>query len=332
MKVAVIGAGSWGTALAQVAAANRHDVMLWAHRTSVADGINTHHRNPDYLKDAQLDVRVKATADVARALEGAQAVIVVTPSKHMRETAQRLVDASMDASVPAVICTKGVEGGTGLLPVQIYAEVLGGEERFAVLSGPNHAEEIVHGVAAGTVVASSNPETAAFFQALLGSGSFRVYTSDDVAGVELCAAFKNVIAIAVGVSYGLGFGDNTAAMLMTRGQAEMGRLVAAVGGDSMTCMGLAGTGDLIATCMSRHSRNRMFGEALARGVTVEQYEAERHMVAEGAQACRTLQTLAERFDVELPVTDVVRGMVWEGVDPRAASELLLSREMKPEFY
>ena len=332
MKVAVIGAGSWGTALAQVAATNRHDVMLWAHRTSVADGINTHHRNPDYLKDAQLDVRVKATSDVAQALEGAHAVIVVTPSKHMRETAGRLADAGVATDVPVVVCTKGVEGGTGLLPVQIYEEVIGGEERFAALSGPNHAEEIVHGVTAGTVVASSNAETAEFFQALLGSQDFRVYTSDDVVGVELCAAFKNVIAIAVGVAYGLGFGDNTAAMLMTRGQAEMSRLVTAAGGDSMTCMGLAGTGDLIATCMSRHSRNRTFGEALARGVTVEQYEAERHMVAEGAQACRTLQTLADRYSVELPITDVVRGMVWEGVDPREASETLMSREMKPEFY
>ena len=331
MKVAVIGAGSWGTALAQVAATNRHDVMLWAHRTSVADGINTHHRNPDYLKDAQLDVRVKATSDVAQALEGAHAVIVVTPSKHMRETAGRLADAGVATDVPVVVCTKGVEGGTGLLPVQIYEEVIGGEERFAALSGPNHAEEIVHGVTAGTVVASSNAETAEFFQALLGSQDFRVYTSDDVVGVELCAAFKNVIAIAVGVAYGLGFGDNTAAMLMTRGQAEMSRLVTEAGGDPMTCMGLAGTGDLIATCMSRHSRNRTFGEALARGVTVEQYEAERHMVAEGAQACRTLQTLAERYAVELPITDVVRGMVWEGVDPREASETLMSREMKPEF-
>ena len=151
-------------------------------------------------------------------------------------------------------------------------------------------------------------------------------------GVELCAAFKNIIAIAVGAAYGLGYGDNTAAMLMTRGQAEMSRLVAAAGGNQLTCMGLAGTGDLIATCMSRHSRNRSFGEALAGGMTVEQYEEAHHMVAEGAQACRTLATLSNRFDVELPIADVVRSLVWEGADPSSVAQSLLSRSPKPEFY
>ena len=186
---------------------------------------------------------------------------------------------------------------------------MGNEERLAALSGPNHAEEIVHGVPAATVVASESRDRSVLPRPAR-SAAFRVYTSDDVLGVELCAAFKNVIAIAVGVSYGLGYGDNTAAMLMTRGQAEMSRLVAAAGGNAMTCMGLAGTGDLIATCMSRHSRNRTFGEALARGVTVEQYEAQRHMVAEGALACKTIATLSQRYGVELPITDVVRGLVW----------------------
>jgi glycerol-3-phosphate dehydrogenase (NAD(P)+) len=230
------------------------------------------------------------------------------------------------------VCSKGVELGTGLVPSQVFEEVLGNPARLAALSGPNHAEEIVKGVAAGTVVASESKETAEFFQKLLASETFRVYTSDDVMGVELCAAFKNVIAIAVGVAYGLGYGDNTAAMLMTRGQAEMSRLVAAAGGNPMTCMGLAGTGDLIATCMSRHSRNRTFGEALAGGETVEQYEARMHMVVEGAQACRTLEALSERYQVELPITDVVRSMVWEHVDPREVASLLASRSLKPEFY
>ncbi|MBQ6391186.1 MAG: NAD(P)-dependent glycerol-3-phosphate dehydrogenase [Eggerthellaceae bacterium] len=331
MNVAVIGAGSWGTALAQVAALNGYDVVLWARRPEVASYVNLEHRNPDYLKDARLDSRVRATSSIAEAIEGALAVVSVTPSKYVRSTADLLAPV-VSHDLPIVVCSKGVELGTGLVPSQVFEEVLGNPARLAALSGPNHAEEIVKGVAAGTVVASESKETAEFFQKLLASETFRVYTSDDVMGVELCAAFKNVIAIAVGVAYGLGYGDNTAAMLMTRGQAEMSRLVAAAGGNPMTCMGLAGTGDLIATCMSRHSRNRTFGEALAGGETVEQYEARMHMVVEGAQACRTLEALSERYQVELPITDVVRSMVWEHVDPREVASLLASRSLKPEFY
>ncbi len=332
MKVAVIGAGSWGTALSQVAAVNGHSVVLWARRGEVARRLNESHRNPDYLSDVVISERVRATNDMADALDGAEAVLVVTPSKFMRSTAEAMRESGCSENVPVVICTKGVEAGTGMVPVQVFGDVLGSPDRLAALSGPNHAEEIVLGTYAATVVASSDEKTALFFQELLGSESFRVYTSGDVLGVELCAAFKNVIAIAVGISYGLGLGDNTAATLMTRGQAEMGRLVAAAGGDPMTCMGLSGTGDLIATCMSRHSRNRMFGEAVAKGVTVEQYEARRHMVAEGAQACRTIETLSNRLGVELPITDAVRSIVWEGADPEQAAHALVMRDLKPEFY
>ena len=332
MKVAVVGAGSWGTALAQVAAANGHDVSLWARRDEVARGVNEFHHNPDYLVDAPLSSAITASSSIDAVLEGADAVIAVTPSRFTRTTAEMIAAASVPADAPIVICTKGVEGETGMVPVQVYADVLGEQALLAALSGPNHAEEIVKGVPAGTVVASANPEVARFFQDLLGSNAFRVYTSDDVLGVELCAASKNVIAIAVGVSYGLGFGDNTAAMLMTRGQAEMSRLVQAVGGQAITCMGLAGTGDLIATCMSRHSRNRMFGEALAAGESLDAYEARKHMVVEGAQACKTIATLSGRYGVELPITDVVRGVIWEGADVRTAGERLLARNPKPEFY
>ena len=241
-------------------------------------------------------------------------------------------EAQLAAGVPVAVCSKGVEAVTGLVPVQVFEEVVGEAVRLAALSGPNHAEEVVDGVPAGTVVASASRETARFFQELLGSGSFRVYTSEDVVGVELCAAFKNVIAIAVGMSYGLGYGDNTAAMLMTRGQAEMSRLVVAAGGQALTCMGLAGTGDLIATCMSRHSRNRMFGEAFASGESLESYQARRHMVVEGAQACKTIATLSKRYQVELPITDVVRAVIWEGADLESLASALAERPQKPEFY
>ncbi len=330
MNVAVIGTGSWGTALAAVLALNGHDVRLWARREEVARAINERHRNPDYLTDADLPERITATSSAGEAVCHAQAIVAVTPSKYVRSAAQMLEGIRDDVRV--VVCSKGVEEGSGLVPVEVFSEVIGGLERLAVLSGPNHAEEVVKGVPAATVVASESAETALFFQKLFASDAFRVYTSDDVLGVELCAAFKNVIAIAVGVSYGLGYGDNTAAMLMTRGQAEMGRLVAAAGGNPMTCMGLAGTGDLIATCMSRHSRNRTFGEALAAGESVEHYEARMHMVAEGAQACKTLGVLSKRYQVELPITDTVRSLVWEGASPLDVASLLASRSLKPEFY
>ena len=331
MKVAVIGAGSWGTALANVAAGNGHDACLWARRREVERAVNEEHCNSGYLPGAALSERVAATTDVAEALDGAGAVLVVTPSKFLRDTAEALRAAELDGDVPVVVCSKGVEASTGFVPVQLFEEVVGNASRLAALSGPNHAEEIVRGVPAGTVVASSSPETARFFQELLGCETFRVYTSGDVVGVELCAAFKNVIAIAVGMSYGLGFGDNTAAMLMTRGQAEMSRLVVAAGGEALTCMGLAGTGDLIATCMSQHSRNRAFGEAFAEGESLEEYEARRHMVVEGAQACKTIATLSERYGVELPITDVVRAVVWEGADLKALGASLAERPQKPEF-
>ena len=331
MDIAVVGAGSWGTALAQILAEGGHDVRLWARREQLARAINDSHRNPDYLTDVVLSKRIFATSDMAEALANAAAAVVVTPSKFVRATAQGMLGL-VGYDVPIVLCMKGVEADTGEVPAEVFRDELGPGKPLAVLSGPNHAEEVVRGVPAATVVASDDTEVSLFFQELFSSPTFRVYSSDDVLGVELCAAFKNVIAIAVGASYGLGFGDNTAAMLMTRGQAEMGRLIAAAGGNPMTCMGLAGTGDLIATCMSRHSRNRTFGEALAAGETVEQYEARTHMVVEGAQACKTLATLSLRYDVELPITDVVRSLVWEGADPRETAGLLALRSLKPEFY
>ena len=170
------------------------------------------------------------------------------------------------------------------------------------------------------------------FRDLFASPTFRTYTSDDVTGVELCAAFKNVIAIAVGVAYGLGYGDNTAAMLMTRGLAEMSRLTVKCGGQAITCMGLAGAGDLIATCTSEHSRNRSFGVELAQGGTLDGYRERTHMVVEGALACKTLKTLSDAYDVELPITDVVRSVVWEGADPKAAAKDLFARPLTTEFY
>ena len=302
MKIAVIGAGSWGTALAQQLACNGNEVGLWARKPEVVDAVNASHANPRYLSEVELSPRIVATTSYE------------------------------DDDFPVIICSKGVEEGSGLLPGEVFEAEMGNASRLAVLSGPNFAAEVIRGIPSGTVIASSNEETAAFFQQLFASETFRTYVSDDVCGVELCAAFKNVIAIAVGVSYGLGYGDNTAAMLMTRGLAEMSRLVVRCGGQAITCMGLAGTGDLVATCTSEHSRNRRFGKLLAEGGTLEEFAAQTHMVAEGALACKTLKTLADCYDVELPITDVVRSIAWEGADPHDVAKTLTSRPLTTEFY
>ena len=331
MRIAVIGAGSWGTALAQVLAGNGHDVGLWARKPEVAAAINADHRNPRYLSDVVLSERIAATSSHEEVLEGACAAVIVTPSSIMRDVADRLAGLVAE-DFPVIVCSKGVEEGSGLLPVEVFEAEMGNAARLAVLSGPNFAAEVIRGIPSGTVVASPDAGTAAFFQELFASDAFRTYASDDVIGVELCAAFKNVIAIAVGVSYGIGFGDNTAAMLMTRGIAEMSRLVVRCGGQALTCMGLAGTGDLVATCTSEHSRNRRFGKLLAEGGTLEEFTERTHMVVEGALACRTLKTLADAYGVELPITDVVRSVVWEGADPRDVAKTLTSRPLTTEFY
>lgn len=331
MKVAVIGAGSWGTALAQQLGGNGHDVSLWARKQEVVDSVNERHVNPRYLSGTILSENITATTSYAEALFGAQAVVIVTPSNLLRDVACKLSE-HISPETPIVICSKGAEAETGLLPVGIFESVIGGPERLAVLSGPNHAEEVIKQQFAGTVIASSGAKTAELFQGLFASPTFRTYTSEDVAGVELCAASKNVIAIAVGVSAGLGMGDNTAAMLMTRGLAEMSRLVVKCGGQAITCMGLAGAGDLIATCTSEHSRNRSFGVELAQGGTLDDFRERTHMVVEGALACKTLQTLANANNVELPITDVVRSVVWEGADMHEAAKTLFARPLTTEFY
>ena len=331
MKVAVIGAGSWGTALAQLLANNGHNVSLWARKSQVVECINTQHHNPRYLSEALLHESVVGTLSYRDALLRASAAVIVTPSNLLRGVARALADV-VGPDFPIVICSKGIEEDSGMLAVQIFESEMGNAERFAVLSGPTHAEEVVYGVPSAAVIASSSPQTAEFFQGLFASWNFRTYVSEDVTGVELCAAYKNIIAIAVGASYGLGYGDNTAALLMTRGLAEMSRLVVQCGGQAITSMGLAGAGDLVVTCTSEHSRNRRFGELLAHGGTLDDFTAQTHMVAEGALACRNIGVLAERFGVELPIADVVRAAVWEGASIVEMAATLYDRPLTTEFY
>ena len=330
-KTAVVGAGSWGTALAQLLAKNGHEVRLWALEKDVVDGINTAHKNPFYLADVLLDEKISATNSFEEAFDGSQICLMVTPSQFLRSTAENFREFVCD-DLPIVICSKGAEAKTGMLASEVLADVLGNEDRIAVLSGPTHAEEVIKQIPSAATLACKNIETANSLRDVFSSENFRVYTSTDVFGVELCATFKNVIAIAVGLSYGIGYGDNTAALIITRGVAEMSRMIEAAGGNMQTCQGLAGIGDMVVTCMSRHSRNRRFGQDyLAKGKTLDDFKADTKMIVEGAVAAKNLQTLSKKFNVELPITNMIEGIVWQGKDVEECVKGLQTRPLKEEF-
>lgn len=331
MRVAVIGAGSWGTAVSALLGRKGVEVKLWARDPAMAQQINEAHHNPRYLSDVVLPESVVATADIEAALRGTEAVVLVTPSHGVRGTAEAM-RPYLSAVTPIVSLSKGVERGTDMRMTEVLEDVLGGRSRLAALSGPNHAEEVSKQVPSATVIAAYDEAVGRMFQDLFMTPTFRVYTNPDVIGVELCAACKNVIAVAAGMADGLGYGDNTKATLMTRGLAEMARLGTRRGANPLTFMGLAGVGDLIATCTSRHSRNRGLGEHVARGGTVESYAAETHMVAEGATSCVSVDELAHRENMELPITHQVRAILYEGASPMTAGELLMGRSAKDELH
>lgn len=330
-RVAVIGTGSWGTAASGLLARNCADVTLLARTGAVADSINQAHRNPRHLRGYVLPNNVGATIDPAAALDGADAVVVATPSAFLRST-MRSVAPHVPAGVPVVVLTKGMEEGTLELMSEVVGDEVGDPNRIAALSGPNHAEEICRDMVSAAVVASPEEGVTRAARDLFVSPDFRVYCSHDLRGVEVCGAVKNVIAIACGICWGLGMGDNTLAVLMTRGLAEIGRIVSAVGGDPMTCMGLAGMGDLVATCTSSHSRNRTFGEAFARGTSLEEYEARTGMVVEGAKAVRGTWELACERGIETPITRAVHAILYEGMPMDEARHSLLDRDPNEEFY
>jgi len=331
MRIAVIGAGSWGTAVSWLLGGKGHDISLWSRESEISDGINATHSNPVYLPSVVLSPTVFSSPDMERALSGVEAVVMVTPSIGVRETAEAM-KPYLSSKTPVIILSKGVEGGTNLLMTEVLDDVLGARERIAGLSGPNHAEEVSRGIPSATVVAAYAPAVGDLFQDIFMTPFFRVYTNPDVVGVELAGASKNVVAIGAGMSDGLGYGDNTKATLMTRGLAEMSRLGTAVGANPLTYMGLAGMGDLIATCTSRHSRNRNLGELIAKGGTMEEFYEKTHMVAEGAVACITVDELGKREGLELPITHQVRAILYEGMPVSSAEKALLGRGMKDELH
>ncbi|GAA1334901.1 NAD(P)H-dependent glycerol-3-phosphate dehydrogenase [Catellatospora bangladeshensis] len=330
-RVAVMGAGSWGTAFAKVLADSGTDVVLWARRAEVADGITRSRVNPDYLPDVVLPPNLAATHDAEEALRGADAVVLGVPSQTLRENLARWRPA-LPAGATLVSLAKGVELGTLKRMSEVVREVAGvPEEQVAVVSGPNLAKEIAAGQPTATVIACTDHDRAVDFQQACSNSYFRPYTNVDVVGCELGGACKNVIALACGMAAGLGFGDNTMASIITRGLAETARLGAALGADPLTFAGLAGLGDLVATCASPLSRNRSFGERLGRGGTVAgAQEAAHGQVAEGVKSCSSIRELAARLGVDMPITDGVHRVCHEGLDPRALTTALLERERKAE--
>lgn len=331
MRVSVIGAGSWGTAVSWLLGGKGHDVSLWAREREIAEGVNAEHRNPTYLPEVVLPESVTASDDIELALRDAEAVVMVTPSIGVRSTAEAM-RPHLAADIPVVTLSKGVEQDTLMLMTEVLEDVLGGRERIAGLSGPNHAEEVSKGIPSATVVAAHDERVAQLFQDAFMTPTFRVYTNTDVVGIELCGASKNVVAIAAGMCDGLDYGDNTKATLMTRGLAEMSRLGRRLGANPLTYMGLAGMGDLIVTCTSRHSRNRGLGELVARGGTMQEFYDKTHMVAEGAVACLSIFALGEREGVELPITRMVKAVLYEGLDPRTAGAELMGRAARDELH
>lgn len=329
-RTAVMGAGSWGTAFALVLADAGNDVRLWGRRAELCDAINATHENADYLPGIALPETIRATNDPREALEGAEVVVLAVPSQQLRANLGDWGDAIDDSAV-MVSLMKGVELGTHLRMSEVVAELTGaGPERIAVVTGPNLAKEIARREPAASVVACSDQAVAERLQKLCHTAAFRPYTNTDVIGCELGGTTKNVIGLAVGVCIGLGFGDNTKASVITRGLAETARLGVAIGADPLTFSGLAGMGDLVATCSSPLSRNRTFGEKLGRGLSVEEVTAQTRQVAEGVKSCRSVAELAAAHDVDMPIVTHVAALIAGEMDPEALVKALISREAKPE--
>ena len=328
---AVMGAGAWGTALAKLLADAGGEVTLWARRPEVAAEINSSRHNADYLPGVPLPSGIRATADAADALSGTTTVLLAVPAQTMRANLDRWAGL-FTGGATLVSTAKGIELGTLMRMSQVIVDVTGVDpSQVAVISGPNLASEITAGQPAATVIACSDSGRAVAVQRMLNAGYFRPYTNADVIGTEIGGACKNVIALACGMAAGVGLGENTAAAIITRGLAEIMRLGIAVGGKGATLAGLAGVGDLVATCTSPHSRNRTFGESLGRGQTLEAALSARDgHVVEGVTSCESVLALASSYDVEMPLTDAVHRVCHKGLLVDQAMALLLGRRTKPE--
>ncbi len=332
MTAAVMGGGSWGTTFAQVLCDAGTEPVLWCRRPDVAETINATSRNQDYLPDIVLPATLRATADPAEALAGADVVVLAVPAQYLRQNLAAWVGRIPQGAI-LVSLMKGIELDTGKRMTEVIGEVTGWpHEQIAVVTGPNLAHEIAQRQYSATVVACTDQQAAENLQKACHTSYLRPYTNPDVIGCELGGAVKNPIAIAVGIAVGMGLGDNTKAMLITRGLAEISRLGAALGADQHTFAGLAGMGDLVATCSSPLSRNRTFGENLGRGMRLDDVMANTNQVAEGVTTSKSVLELASMHAVEMPITQVVAAVVYEGLDIGQAALMLASRTAKPERY
>lgn len=331
MQVAVIGSGSWGTAVAAMTA-QRAGTRLWARREEVAASIREQRENAAYLPGVELPEALHTTSDLSEAIDGAEVIVVAVPSHGLRD-----VISSAARHIPpdalVVSLSKGVERGTRLRMTQVCAEVLAvPSERIGVLTGPNLAREVAQGQPAAAVIAVRDSAAAGRLQQLFMTPTFRVYTNPDVVGCEAAGALKNVMAIAAGMAHGLGYGDNSKAALVTRALAELTRLGVALGGVPLTFAGLAGMGDLVATCFSEQSRNRRVGVALGAGRSLEAIVAEMRMVAEGVKSTEAILELAARHHVEMPIAQMVGAVLYDGKRPADMVESLMTREAKAELH
>jgi glycerol-3-phosphate dehydrogenase (NAD(P)+) len=324
----VIGAGGWGSALAQLLSSRGVPVTLWAHEPAQVDEINSSRTNKKFLPGVTLNPSVRATAAMEEAA-AADLFVIVPPSKFLPAVARQLGAAGVASGVPLVCCTKGLEHESGRLMTQVLAEIFPSNP-VAALSGPNHAEEVARGTPTAAVVAADDHTLADEIRDFFSTGSFRAYSVDDVSGVELGGALKNIYAIAAGISDGLGLGDNAKAALVTRSLAELVRLGTKLGGQRETFYGLSGLGDLIVTCFSQHSRNRGVGERLGRGEKWTEIEKSMVMVAEGVPTARTAQAEARKHGVETPLLDTVYAVLFENLSPRDGLLRLLARDPKSE--
>ena len=327
-NIAILGTGGWGTALAGLWAVSGTEITLWGHTPKRVEQIARSRENPEYLPGTSLPPNVRLTSHLGDCIS-ADLIVFVTPSVALREVAAQLREQGDNPSAILMSCTKGIEHGTGMRMSEILHERFP-ENVVAVLSGPNLAVEVERGLPTATVLGCRDRLVAEELQAMLGSSRFRVYTSDEVAGIELGGALKNIFAIPAGVSDGFGFGDNSKAALVTRSLAELIRLGVAMGGDARTFQGLSGAGDLIATCFSRHSRNRRLGEQLGLGRNLDEITRGTRSVAEGIPTARSAFECARRVGLETPIIDQVYAVLYEGKPPFQAMQELLGRDQKSE--
>ncbi|SEI65576.1 glycerol-3-phosphate dehydrogenase (NAD(P)+) [Bhargavaea ginsengi] len=330
-KVAVLGAGSWGTALAAVLASNGHDCTLWSRRTEQAEEIAEKHTNEQYLPGAVLPDTLKADHNLARAVSGASIIVMAVPTKGIRKVCRDL-NSVLEGPVLFAHVSKGIEPDTHKRISEVMEEELDREicQGIVVLSGPSHAEEVIRNQPTTVTVAAKNTEHARRVQDLFMNQSFRVYTNDDVVGVEIGGALKNIIALAAGVTDGLGYGDNAKAALITRGLAEITRLGVAMGANPLTFSGLSGLGDLIVTCTSVHSRNWRAGNMLGKGKSLDEVLDSMGMVVEGVRTTKAAHQLSKECGVPMPITEALYAVLFEGQKPIDRVELLMGRMKKNE--